>query len=370
MRANSCVVIDVGSQCVKAGFADTFPKEQEPHIIVENAVVAEEDIPQALEYDDALKQKVFYIHSMKKGVLSDVDALEVVIGHVLYGMCGWIQGAEEHVVMVEPILTSKLDRERMAQVMFETFNLSTYFVTDAAVASLYSVGKTGGIVVDVGFEKIDVAPVLEGVMHPSVASRVPVGGKHMTDVLMDVLNEEYGCHVSFHEAEEIKVGACRHGMNEESYEYTLPDGQKINVVDQLSRVKSRILEPSSFGLDVPSLAESCIHASMVTTVHGERDSRKTLMENVFMCGGGSGVPDLSVDLLKQISSRAHASLTPGLCQVPEHMPQHTGLYSSWFGGSVIGSVIYNQANAQIGQQAVTKGEYHEYGPSAVHRHCS
>lgn len=33
MRANSCVVIDVGSQCVKAGFADTFPKEQEPHIV-------------------------------------------------------------------------------------------------------------------------------------------------------------------------------------------------------------------------------------------------------------------------------------------------------------------------------------------------
>ncbi|WPT16034.1 hypothetical protein PSENEW3_00004041 [Picochlorum sp. SENEW3] len=110
-----------------------------------------------------------------------------------------------------------------------------------------------------------------------------------------------------------------------------------------SRGSSALL--SSFELDVPSLAESCIHASMVTTVHGERDSRKTLTENVFMCGGGSGVPDLSVDLLKQISSRAHASLTPGLCQVPEHMPQHARLY-------------------------YYPGEYHEYGPSAVHRHCS
>jgi actin-related protein len=32
--------------------------------------------------------------------------------------------------------------------------VNSLFVTDASVASLYSVGKTGGIVVDIGYEKI------------------------------------------------------------------------------------------------------------------------------------------------------------------------------------------------------------------------
>jgi len=33
MAENSCVVIDLGSQDIKAGFANSFPSEYEPQIV-------------------------------------------------------------------------------------------------------------------------------------------------------------------------------------------------------------------------------------------------------------------------------------------------------------------------------------------------
>lgn len=120
--------------------------------VLPNAVIAEQDIPQALEHEE--KGSIYYIKPIIKGEIKDFEALEAVIRHVLYYQSGWSEGSEENIVIVEPALTPRLDRERITQMMFEKFNVNSLFVTDASVASLYSVGKTGGIVVDIGYEKI------------------------------------------------------------------------------------------------------------------------------------------------------------------------------------------------------------------------
>lgn len=270
-------------------------------------------------------------------------------------------------VMVEPLLNSRLTRERLTQLMFEQFNVSSYFTTDAATASLYAIGKSSGIVVNVGHEKIDIAPVLDGCMHPSVATRIPVGGKHMTEILKDTLAQTRGLDLGLEEVEKMKISVSNDTTDEETY--TLPDGEKIAISREMAEVRRKILAPRLLGIDSPDIAEACIHAGIVTTVHGDRESRKTLMSNIFVCGGASGMSHLSEELLGEIDSSSHASLPPSLCHVPEYMPVQTASEASWFGGAVIGNCL-SQANAQMGQQAVTKAEYHEYGPNAIHRHCS
>lgn len=117
-----------------------------------NAVIAEQDIPQALEHEE--KGNLYYVKPIVQGEIKDFEALEAVVRHVLYYQSGWSEGSEENVIIVEPALTPRLHREILTQIMFEKFNVNSLFVTDASVASLYSVGKTGGIVVDIGYEKI------------------------------------------------------------------------------------------------------------------------------------------------------------------------------------------------------------------------
>lgn len=50
------------------------------------------------------------------------------------------------------------DRERLAQMLFERFNLNGLFLADQAVLSLYAVGKTTGLVVDLGHGKAGATP--------------------------------------------------------------------------------------------------------------------------------------------------------------------------------------------------------------------
>ena len=67
---------------------------------------------------------------------------------------GWAPGGEGGLLVAEPALTSRVERECLTQLAFEMFNVPGYFSVDQAVASLHAVGKSSGLVVDVGHDKI------------------------------------------------------------------------------------------------------------------------------------------------------------------------------------------------------------------------
>ncbi len=67
---------------------------------------------------------------------------------------GWVEGEEGNLLLGDPILTSRPTREHMATLVFETFNVAGYYVSDQAVLSLYAIGKLNGTVVDVGAQTI------------------------------------------------------------------------------------------------------------------------------------------------------------------------------------------------------------------------
>lgn len=93
------------------------------------------------------------------GRVQEWEGYEAIISHVLYGNLGWPEGDEGSVVATESFATPKQDREKLTQLMFETFNVAGYYVIDSCVASLYASAKINGVAVDVGHTSTHIGQV-------------------------------------------------------------------------------------------------------------------------------------------------------------------------------------------------------------------
>ena len=62
--------------------------------------------------------------------------------------------ARRHLGVSPGVTTPQADRERLVQLLFEQFNVAGVYIADAAVLSLYAVGKLSGLAVDVGAGKV------------------------------------------------------------------------------------------------------------------------------------------------------------------------------------------------------------------------
>lgn len=343
------------------------------------------------------------VSAIRRGEIVDWEVLESVLYYGLYEQLGWIEGGEGPLLLVDSPLTSRLHRERLCQMAFEVFNVQSYYTIDAAVSSLYAIGKLSGLVVDIGYEKIDVSPVLDGLLQTSNVIRLPYGGNDLTLWLQHhLLQELRGLHVSYEAAEDMKK-KCMHVRVDGQHvdgdstsdgsdawqSYTLPDGQKISLVEEGWKLGEALLDPStlmenrSIVLDknhTPemhlSLGDAIFSASaLFCAVQNEREARKTLIENIFVCGGGCCTAGLEKRLLREVTLRAPPSMSPGACRAPEHLgkPSETAHRAAWTGGALLAKIVFGGAfgsTAQQMQQCLSKADYDEIGPTAVHRKCS
>lgn len=366
--ANQPVVIDNGSGIIKAGFAgDVVPKHHFPNFIgrpkhirvMEGAL--EGDIflgPEAEEHRGLLTIR----YPMEHGIVRDWDDMERIWQYI-YSKDQLQTFSEEHpVLLTEAPINPRKNREKAAEIFFETFNVPALYMSMQAVLSLYASGRTTGVVLDVGDGVAHSVPIYEGYAMPHSVMRVDVAGRDVTHYLRLLLRKEgYDFHTSaeLEIVRTIKEKACYLSINplkEESMEtekaqYMLPDGSYIEIGPARYRAPEVLFKPDLIG-------EECegIHQILTFSIQkSDMDLRRVLFSNIVLSGGSTLFKGFGDRLLSEVKKQA-----PKDIKIRISAPQER-LYSTWIGGSILAGLD------SFKKMWVAKREYNEEGVKAVHR---
>ncbi|PIN14463.1 actin [Handroanthus impetiginosus] len=358
------IVIDAGSKLLKAGFS--VPHDP-PSLVIPTQM---KRVPKDESSTNASLLKDATIDPVVRGFIQDWDAMEDLLRHVLYDRLGWTIGNEGNILFADPLATSKALREQVVQLLFEKFNTSGFYASDQAVLSLYAVGRISGCAIDIGHGKMDIASVIEGAVHHISSKRFELGGLDLTNLFaqelsksnplvnfsvcdVEKLKEIYACCAKDEAAYEKFQQACR------EEQHTLPDGQVIKIGKERYTVGEALFQPSILGLELHGIVEQLVHC--VSTISFE-NQRRQLLENTILCGGSASIKGFENRFQKE-ANLSSSAIRPHLVKPPEYMPDNLEKYSAWTGGAILAKVVFPQS------QHVTKADYHESGPSIVHRKC-
>ncbi|GAB1600151.1 actin, adductor muscle [Argonauta hians] len=366
------VVIDNGSGTTKAGFST----DESPSVVFPSMVGR----PRHQNMFSGMTSKEFYVgndaqtkrgilklnYPIENGVVTNWDDMEKIWNYTF----NELNTASENqpVLLTERPLNPKFNREKMTEIMFETYGVPALYISIQAVLSLYASGRIAGVALDSGDGVTHTVPIWDGYSLFHATNRLNLAGSHLTDFLVNTLADqghvfktsaereiirdlkEKLCYVAADPEKEMNV-ATTTCLLEKNYE--LPDGQFVTLGKERFLCPEALFHPNKLNIESAGIPEMTFTSIMKC----DADIRKDMFTDIVLSGGNTMFPGMAKRLQDEM-----LSLVPGCTRVVINVPP-TQNYSAWIGGAAMAS------SSSFKQLWIAREEYADSGPSIVHRKC-
>ncbi|SYZ64262.1 actin-like_protein (plasmid) [Leishmania braziliensis MHOM/BR/75/M2904] len=411
-------VLDMGSHTTRLGFAgDTAPRMRQRTCVVKGKATFSD----ACDVLDHVADPAAATTVLENGVIADWEGYEALLSRVARILD--LENVESNtpVLVTEKALVPTHQRQKIAEVLFETHHVVATSFALTPVLSLYASGLSTGVAVELGHDQSHVVPVFQGLALFHATHCLDVGGADLTRHFTSLMSAVASTRVS---ALESMTPTQRDGMWEYIKERHCVVAESAQLFSEINRAGTR-LGSSSSGLPLGGSRdaedkhrEECVlpdgttlpisgsarfipgecyfQPSLSPALQHPRD-QSTVVDEVLLRTTQTplSIPELVVDAMQRcdhdllttfashIVISGGASLLRGLTQRVEadvqtclagtsdiHSAGSARVYAdverrdaAFVGGSIWASLPAAQA------LWVTKADYNEVGPMAVVRGC-
>ncbi|CAD5164519.1 unnamed protein product [Musa acuminata subsp. malaccensis] len=430
----SAIVLDLGSYTCKAGYAgEDAPKAVFPSAVgsiyqagATDEVKHEKDSDSMYDSENAdkIKTRKLYVGTqalgyrrdhmevispIKDGVVVDWDIVDNIWNHAFRERL-LIDPKEHPMLLAEPSFNTPQQREKAAELMFESYKVPALFLAKNAVLTSFASGRATSLVVDSGGGSTTIAAVHDGYVLQKAVSTSPIGGEFLTDCMMksleskgvmikprysfkrkeirpgefqvtvdlDIPNttESYKLYSQRAIASDIKESVCRvpdTAFEESGYAnvpmtpYELPDGQTIEIGADRFKIPDVLFNPSLVqtipGMEsfAGSASVSGLPQMVIESINRcDADIKRELFSSILLAGGTASMLQLKERLEKELMEEAPQAARVKVLASGNSIERR---FSVWIGGSILASL------GSFQQLWFSKAEYEEHGVSNIQRKC-
>jgi actin-related protein len=225
--------------------------------------------------------------------------------------------------------------------MFEKLKVKSLAIFNTAVLSLFSTGRTRGLVVESGEGLTQAVPVFEGYAIPHAIFKMDVAGKDITEKVSKMMLQGglYGAdHLgNLRVTQALKEKVCSVALDyksamkgpdladEESKSFELPDGSIIQVGKEVRHGAPEILLGGG-EQGAPSVQKICMEAIETCDL----DFRQDLIRSLVVAGGTTMLPGLAPRLRAELADLLPMDLARNVDVCVDSQRR----YAAWIGGSI------------------------------------
>ncbi|KAF8351130.1 actin-related protein Arp4p [Amanita rubescens] len=421
----AALVVDIGTSSVRAGYAgDDTPKAiipsyygytsvKEQDVLMGDGTEGSEQSPKAKLYLGSSGPSVWrsgmeVANPINDGIIADFNPIPALIRHAIEDVMRCTP-SEHPVLVTEPTWNTQANRERMAEIMFEEFQVPAFYIANTGVLNAFAAGKGSALVIDVGQSMASVTPVVDGfvlrkglsysplptyihahahhlltsptmhragvelIPHQLIANKIPVEPMAppryaLRDDRIPGTTNSWRMWAERKEVEDwiqCVAGVLEQGWNDavaasrppKQYEFPTgfnapfgPERYQIGEEFFWHTAKAGANAAPNHPKPIPPLITESLRAC-------DPELRQVLMGNVVLTGGGS--------LFAGFADRLNSELARSFQHVKIHAPGNTveRRYGGWLGGSILASL------GTFHQLWISKEEWQEHGRPIVSQRC-